>query len=755
LNFLGQESFQLIHGDVRDVTQLNTAIVGCDAVVHLAALVGEGACSLDGQAASDINFGGLKNAFAAAKDAGVRKFIFSSTCSNYGTTSPNVVADETTPLKPMSVYATSKVAAEQFLVAQDADVDVTVLRFGTICGVSPRMRFDLLVNEMARSAILGHPIKLFAPNAYRPFLHIRDAAAAILHSLNASAIQTASKVFNIVGENYQKYQLADLVAKHFPQTRIEIHGGQPDLRDYQVSGLRAATELEFIPKLTAETALLETADAVKMNAFRDAMWSGYSAMPDSKEAIQSPATFLIDKSNKSTRLNISVFGLGKVGLTLATCLAKVGHRVVGVDLHERHVNSINARSVTCNEPGLRERLDTCKLENLRATTNAEEAVLSSDITFIIVPTPSNTLGGFSLQFIVRAIEKIGAALMRKDGRHVVAVVGTVLPGASEHIIIPRLEESSSRKLGDTLGYCYNPSYIALGEIVKGIESPDYVLIGESDTSSGNLVLLAHKPMNPEGTPVARMNIIEAEITKLASNTHETMRVSFANMLCALCTEIPGANVDKVTEALAHRMGKRFFRGAVPYGGPCWPRDNEALAVFMDAVGVPSRMPRNVDLFNEEHGKFILKHILALTSPETAIGVVGLSYKPGTPVIEASFGANLSLWLAAERRPVIAWDPLAMSEAAMSTKDRITFAKDGNDCLMKADTIVIVNPMPELAELNWEQASEKTVIDCWRCLPAAIVRNLGRYVMLGSGSSQSSRKEWLSRRLGAQLRLLCS
>jgi nucleoside-diphosphate-sugar epimerase len=133
---------------------------------------------------------------------------------------------------------------------------------------------------MARAAVLGHLIKLFAPDAYRPFLHIRDAAAAIAHCLHVDTAQSSFKVFNIVGENYQKRQLADLVTKHY------ISGGQPDLRDYKVSSQRAASELQFVPAHTVEIALLETANAVRMHVFRDPMWNGYSAIPDSAEAIR-------------------------------------------------------------------------------------------------------------------------------------------------------------------------------------------------------------------------------------------------------------------------------------------------------------------------------------------------------------------------------------------------------------------------------------------------------------------------------------
>src|SRR6266446_3985649 len=201
-------------------------------------------------------------------------------------------------------------------------------------------------------------------------------------------------------------------------------------------------------------------------------WRRYCCM----QARMNPAVSMIDRPKEAPLLNISVIGLGKVGLALAACLANAGHRIIGVDLREPHVRAVNIRSVVCNEPGLRDRLDVCKTDNLRATTSAEEAVLASDLSFIIVPTPSNTLGGFSVRFVMDAVEKIGIALQKKNSRHVVALVSTVLPGASEHIIIPKLEECSGREIGQTLGYCYNPSFIALGDVVQGIERPDYVLI---------------------------------------------------------------------------------------------------------------------------------------------------------------------------------------------------------------------------------------------------------------------------------------
>ena len=145
----------------------------------------------------------------------------------------------------------------------------------------------------------------------------------------------------------------------------------------------------------------------------------------------------------------------------------------------------------------------------------------------------------------------------------------MLPGASEHAIIPALEAASGRRVGDGLGYCYNPWFIALGEVVKGMETPDYALIGEADQRSGDRIEALHRSMIRNDAPVVRMKLIEAEISKIACNTHETMRVSFANMLFSLCAEVPGADVDKITGALSYRMGHDSSRArylmAVPAG----------------------------------------------------------------------------------------------------------------------------------------------------------------------------------------------
>jgi nucleoside-diphosphate-sugar epimerase len=190
-----------------------------------------------------------------------------------------VLANEEAPLRPLGIYAASKVRAEQMVLAHTGRLQTCGLRLGTICGLSPHMRFDLLINEMARAAVLGDAIDIFAPDAWRPFLHIRDAARAVGWALQAPDDAVARQVFNVVGENYQKKQLADLVRARYPQASIRITHSIPDARDYRVSGDRIRARGGFSPQYTIDAAFAEVAEAVRDGVFRDPRWVGHSAAP--------------------------------------------------------------------------------------------------------------------------------------------------------------------------------------------------------------------------------------------------------------------------------------------------------------------------------------------------------------------------------------------------------------------------------------------------------------------------------------------
>lgn len=453
-------------------------------------------------------------------------------------------------------------------------------------------------------------------------------------------------------------------------------------------------------------------------------------------------------------MRISVVGLGKVGLSLASCLVSAGHHVEGVEVDRVVVDALNGGEYRTPEPGVRERLSKAPAAAFTATTDLAKAIAGTDLTFVIVPTPSNTLGGFSLRYLLPVCDAIGAALRQKTSAHTVAVVSTMLPGSSDAMVIPRLEAASGRTIGKGLGYCYNPSFIALGEVVKGIVTPDYVLIGEADQASGDLVQATHESMVTAKLPVARMSPVEAEITKIASNTHETMRVSFANMLLSICSEVPGADVDRITEALSHRMGRRFFKGALPYGGPCWPRDNVAFTAFIDAIRSPSTLPKAVDTFNQEHGRYVLRKILSVSSVGDTVGLLGLAYKPGTPVTERAFALDLAAALPREGRQIIGWDPVAMPEVRRVFGDSIRYADSPEACLRASNVAIVTIPLPEFASVDWSAAAETTIVDGWRCLPRAAIDLCREYVALGRGPAGSV-GPWIKETVGAYFGLLTS
>lgn len=443
---------------------------------------------------------------------------------------------------------------------------------------------------------------------------------------------------------------------------------------------------------------------------------------------------------------ISIIGLGKVGITLASSLAQAGAKVIGFDISERLTNEIEAKQYRTDEPKVQTLINSNLNKNLFITNDIDTAVMNSNISFVIVPSPSNSIGGFSNQYILSACRMIGSVLRQKKTRHTIAIVSTMVPGSSESQIIPAIEKASGLRAGDDFGYCYNPAFIALGEIVKGFCQPDFVLIGELDRESGQSVLEALRPMLLTAPPVSCMSLIEAEITKIASNTHETMRVAFANMLMQICTEVPNTDVDVVTGALSHRMGKRFFKGAAPYGGPCWPRDNIALSAFMKLFSASPTIPEAVHTSNDLVGEYIIKKIDDLCEPQTIIGILGVAYKVGTPVTEKSFAIDLAESMHKKGHKVFGWDPLISAESLSVTTKNMVCCDSIDECIELADLIVIVNPLEEIKSATWRNPDSLIVVDCWRCLPQQTRDEVKQYVGLGLNSN-SKVASWVRTELG--------
>ncbi|MGC9025815.1 MAG: hypothetical protein ACP5NB_13475 [Chloroflexia bacterium] len=203
-------------------------------------------------------------------------------------------------------------------------------------------------------------------------------------------------------------------------------------------------------------------------------------------------------------MRISVIGLGKLGAPLAAVLAYKGHEVIGVDVDERPIRLINEGKAPVYEPGL-EPLIQASRERLSATGDYDLAVSTTEATFIIVPTPSDENGSFSLRYVLAAAGNIGRALRHKEGFHLVVLTSTVMPGATGGEVLPALEASSGRRCGRDFGLCYNPEFIALGSVIHDMLNPDFILIGESDPRSGDILSGIYHNLCENAPPIARMN----------------------------------------------------------------------------------------------------------------------------------------------------------------------------------------------------------------------------------------------------------
>ena len=266
--------FEFVRGDICDRASLKAAVAGIEGVVHLAAVVGDPACARQPDLARAVNLQGSLALIEESQRAGVSRFLFASTCSNYGKMKdPDKYVDEETELRPVSLYAETKVAVEKVLLesGRNGTWCPTPLRFATIFGVSPRMRFDLTVNEFTMEMLTAKYLQVFGEQFWRPYVHVRDAARAIQLVLSSPAAKVAGGVFNVgaTDQNFQKQQLVEMIRPYAPGAVVEFVHKAEDPRDYRVSFTRITDQLDFKITRTVVQGIEEVAHLVRSNIIGD------------------------------------------------------------------------------------------------------------------------------------------------------------------------------------------------------------------------------------------------------------------------------------------------------------------------------------------------------------------------------------------------------------------------------------------------------------------------------------------------------
>jgi UDPglucose 6-dehydrogenase len=399
---------------------------------------------------------------------------------------------------------------------------------------------------------------------------------------------------------------------------------------------------------------------------------------------------------------VSVCGLGKLGACIAATLASRGFEVLGVDLDAEKVGKINSGMPPVEEPLLAETIAAGK-GRLRATLDHREAA-DTDASFFIPPSPSLPDGSFSNEYLLRAMQPIAAAVRERGKKgHLFVCSSTTTPGAMDTVLIPMLEREMGGVCGRDFGVCYNPEFIALGNVINGLLEPDLVLIGESDSESGAALAELYRKYNRNQPRVARMSIASAELTKISVNSYITMKISFTNQLRLIAERFPKADIHAILDAIGSdsRIGQKYLRAGLSYGGPCFPRDNRLLVYAARQMGLEAPLAEASDRVNERTNQHLFETVQSMVAKSDTLAVLGLSYKPNTYITEESAGLYLAQQLKRHGYRVVVHDYGAKPSNAPSLHE-FEYLADPATLQHRKDVkvVVICCPWPQYRMLKF-------------------------------------------------------
>ena len=403
-------------------------------------------------------------------------------------------------------------------------------------------------------------------------------------------------------------------------------------------------------------------------------------------------------------MNISIIGTGYVGLVSGACFAKMGHKVICVDIDKEKVEKINIGIAPIYEKDLDEMLKNNKA-NIKATTSYKEAIENSDITFICVGTPSEEDGDINLKYIDKATEEIAVQIKNKSKYHSIVVKSTVVPGTTEKHIIPILEKISQKKAGIDFGVGMNPEFLREGIAVYDFLNPDRIVNGYIDEKTRDILYKLYKEFKSkiyETTPTT------AEMIKYASNCFLATKISFINEIGNFCKKL-GIDTYDVAEGMGldNRIGRDFLNSGIGWGGSCFPKDLLALQTWAKREKEDSKIINSTIDVNEKQPlkllKLLKKHIPNLKGK--TIGILGLAFKPDTDDIRDSRAIPIVKKLKQEGALIKAYDPKAIENFKKIYPD-IIYCKKAEEAL-ESDAVLLTTIWDEFKKLDY---SGKIVID---------------------------------------------
>jgi len=407
-------------------------------------------------------------------------------------------------------------------------------------------------------------------------------------------------------------------------------------------------------------------------------------------------------------MNVSFIGLGKLGLPLACCLAKSGNKILGVDKNEYILEKLNNQELPFYEPGLS---DIFPHENFIGFTDSyARAVEETEASIILVNTQLGD-SGYSAEFVESALTDLSVNLKRsKKDYHLIVLSSTVLPGTINKLI-HLVEKISGRKYGRGFGFSYVPDFVKLGNVIKDFLNPEFFLIGSNNSRDISQTQTIWSKFHTNNPPKKILSLEEAEIAKVALNAFIVNKITFANFLGQLCDGIDNVNVHNITETIGldKRISPYFFGYGTPYGGTCFPRDTSAFIKFAENRGKEAKHLKFADEVNES----LHEDLLRKCSGYKNVGILGVSFKPASPVTIGSPSVKLIEKLTNQGVGVFVYDELPQTYDNLNgLLDFVIKCDSAQQCVDKSDVIIIMHPNRAFASLD---TSNKVFIDFWGVL----------------------------------------
>lgn len=445
-------------------------------------------------------------------------------------------------------------------------------------------------------------------------------------------------------------------------------------------------------------------------------------------------------------MKISIVGTGYVGLVTGICFAEKGHQIICVDVDKKKVDQINQSIPPIYENGLEELLKKNSNVNLTASTDLRKSIMETDITFIAVGTPFND-NEIDLSYIEEAAKQIGKVLKEKNTYHVVVVKSTVVPGTTDEVVLPILEEASGKTSGIDFGVGMNPEFLREGEAIDDFMYPDRIVIGGIDEKSINVLAELYSIF--EGVDILRTNNKTAEMIKYTSNSLLATMISFSNEIANLCSAIGsidivdvmrGVHLDKRLSPIK-KNGDRvvpsfttYLEAGCGFGGSCFPKDVKALISHGKRAGSSMQLLDAVIKVNEQQPKQILsmleKHFPSLNG--IGIAILGLAFKPGTDDMRESPSIPIVRGLIERGAKIKAFDPVARYEAQkIFDNHNIELCDDLNQTINDVEAIVLLTrweEFKEIPELLTHREQQPLFIDGRRMLEKS---RIAKYEGIGS------------------------